>query len=257
MPNKRLSIVLASFNDERIVGAIESIRRFDDIGTVRIILIDGGSRPEIVDLIRPMLTPDDVFVSEKDCGIFDAFNKGFDRCDTEFMGWLGSDDAFTGQLRASDIVKLLETHDLFVGKVAHTRGNVVRRMTHSFSSRFGLVRFGLNNPHFGTFGRTEFLKSERFEIDLKASDIAYFIRLFAKSPRVATSDVVVTIMEEGGFSNRSYLAALNINMGLVAVYRKYSNAVLGIAAVAIKLAYKASTVIYCRLFPVDRRSLER
>src|ERR1017187_3672347 len=104
---KRISIIVASYNDPRIVGAIRSIRHFDDMDTVKIVVIDGGSAPDVQRLIKESLTEDDIFVSERDRGIFDALNKGLDACDTEFIGWLGSDDVFTGSIKASAVVSAL------------------------------------------------------------------------------------------------------------------------------------------------------
>ena len=102
--NKRLSIILPIYNDARIADAIRSVRRFDNIGTVRLVVIDGGSKKEVKDMISTLLAPGDVFISEPDDGIFDALNKGLGCCGTEFIGWLGSDDVFTGKVLAGDVV---------------------------------------------------------------------------------------------------------------------------------------------------------
>src|ERR1700722_18695786 len=139
--NKRLSIILPSYNDARVERAIRSIRCFDDAQIVRIILIDGGSNRETLELIRRSLTPADVLVSEPDKGIFDALNKGLDLCETQFIGWLGSDDVFTGNLPASEVVRALEQNDILVANVAHFRGDFITRVTHGAPSRLGMTRF--------------------------------------------------------------------------------------------------------------------
>ena len=41
--NKQLSIIIPSFRDDRIVDTIASVRLFDDLDTVRVVIIDGGS----------------------------------------------------------------------------------------------------------------------------------------------------------------------------------------------------------------------
>lgn len=140
---RRLSIIIPSYNDPRIVEAMRSVRRFDDTGCVRLIVIDGASKQAVKDLITPLLGPDDLFMSEPDRGIFDALNKGLDHCTTEFIGWLGSDDIFTGKVPASRVIAALENHDLFVAGTAVFRGDRIRRVTHALPSRLGLVRFGL------------------------------------------------------------------------------------------------------------------
>jgi len=248
--NKRLSIILPSYNDSRIERAIRSIRHFDDIETVRIVVIDGGSTEEIKQLIRGCLSSEDIFISEQDKGIFDAFNKGLDVCDTEFIGWLGSDDMFTGNVPASQVVTALSKCDLFVANLWFFRNGYVTRMTPALPSRLGLTKFGLNNPHFATFGSATLLKSERFNLGLHGSDIEYFIKIFNKKPSVMTSNVIATLQEEGGFSNRSYVSILRTNLELIPLYAQYTNLLLGPIIVVTKLGFKVLLKVYYGIFRI-------
>ncbi len=246
--NKRLSIILLSYNDARIERAIQSIRRFDDIDTVQIVVIDGGSSDELKQRIRDRLASDDVFISEPDNGIFDALNKGLDASETEFIGWLGSDDMFTGQVLASQVVAALEQCDLFVAKLNYFRNGYVTRVVHALPSRLGLVKFGLNNPHFATFGSADLLRSERFNLEMRGSDIEYFIKIFNKKPCVATTDAVATLQEEGGFSNTSYLGILRTNLELISLHAHYTNWLLGPLIVISKLGFKLFSKVYYKVF---------
>jgi glycosyltransferase len=247
MGTRRLSIILPSYNDSRIRRAIASIRRFDDIETVRIVVVDGGSSLEVKQIIRDGLSSEDIFISESDKGIFDAFNKGLDACDTEFIGWLGSDDLFTGKVLANQVVAALGKYDLFVANVAFFRDGVVTRITYSLPSRLGLVRYGFNNPHFATFGTARLLKSERFRLGTRAADIEYFVKIFDRHPRVASLNVVATLQEEGGFSNRSKADILRSNFELIPVFSRHTNWLVGPMAVALKLASKTISSVHCRL----------
>ncbi len=243
--NRRLSIILPSYNDSRIERAIRSIRCFDDIQTVKIVVIDGDSTNDIKELIKNCLVSYDVFISESDKGIFDALNKGLDACDTEFIGWLGSDDIFTGKVLASRVVAALEKSDLFVADVDFFHNGFVTRKTHALPSRLGLMKFGLHNPHYATFGSATLLKSERFRLGLRGSDIEYFIKIFNKKPHVTSSNVVATLQEEGGFSNNSYMGILRTNFEAIPLF-----GFLGPIAVVIKLTYKLISKLYYRLFRV-------
>ena len=126
---KSLSIILPSFNDFRILRAIESIRRFDDINAVKILIIDGGSAPEIIKSVKLLLKEADVFISEPDEGIFDALNKGLRICDSEFIGWLGSDDMFTGLVLSSEVIGILKKYDLLVADLYFFNNGYVTRKT--------------------------------------------------------------------------------------------------------------------------------
>lgn len=248
--DKRLSIILLSYNDSRVVRAIQSIRRFDDINVVRIVVVDGGSTSEITQLLSDCLTSEDVLISEPDKGIFDALNKGLDACTTELIGWLGSDDLFTGKVLASQVVAALDKCDLFVANHQYFHDGYVTRSVHALPSRLGLVKYGLNNPHFATFGSATLLKSERFNLALRGSDIEYFMRLFDKNPRVMTTSVVATLQEEGGFSNSSYVGIFRTNFELLPLYAKYTNWFFAPLIIIAKLSFKQSMKIYFKIFRV-------
>lgn len=252
-PEKRLSIILASYNDARIERAIKSVRYFDDIGTVRLVVIDGGSRSDVIDVIRPLLTPDDIFISEPDRGIFDALNKGLDNCSTEFIGWLGSDDLFTGCVRASEVVAALESHDIFIADLAFFRGSQIRRVMYAKPCRYGLVNYGVHNPHYATFGRACVLKRERFDLTLMGSDIIYFNRIFDAKPSVATVGKVVILQYDGGYSNLSSRKIMQINWQLVKFYAKHRNPFIALLYLLIKMSYKIALKLRFTLFPVSVR----
>jgi len=245
----QISIIMPSFNDIRIVQAIASVRRFDDIECTKLIVIDGGSRAEVLTALRASLTDRDILVSEPDRGIFDALNKGLDLVDTPLVGWLGADDLFTGQIKASAVVRALATCDLFIASLAMFRDDRVRRVFDSRVVELGLVGLGLHNPHFSTFGRANLLKAHRFPLTHNGSDIEYFIDVFATKPRVTTTDRIAVAMQEGGFSNASVRRIAELNCQLYPVYRVHNGALGAIAAIALKLGWK----IVCRLRAIVSR----
>jgi glycosyltransferase len=236
--NKDLSIILPSFNDARIGRAISSIRNFDDEHLVKIIVVDGGSKKNVLNLIKKSLTADDVLLSEPDKGIFDALNKGLDLTTTKYIGWIGSDDLFTGRIKASDVIAALKKNELFIAKLAMFRDGRITRMTSAFPSKLRLTNLGFHNPHFATFGRSSLLKSRRFDLELKAADIEYFLRLFELHPSIEVTNKISTIQSEGGFSTRSIQQILKLNYECISIYSKKSGLVLGIFASFLKLAAK-------------------
>jgi glycosyltransferase involved in cell wall biosynthesis len=253
---KRLSIILPSYNDIRIAEAIASVRRFDDVDSVKLVVIDGGSKAEVCDAILSLIREDDIFISERDEGIFDALNKGLDHCDTELIGWLGSDDLFSGQIPASEVIHALSDHDVFVAGTAMFNGQRVSRVTHSRPSSMRLVRFGLHNPHYSTFGRASLFRSQRFDTRLLAADIAYFIKIFSSRPRVHSSPLICTLQAEGGFSNRSYRRIMRINGQLFRVYAEETSVFVAPVSILIKLGYKVLSSLYYRIFRKDLTQLQ-
>lgn len=258
MTEKRLSIILPSFNDARVVEAIDSIRRFDDLDIVRLVVIDGGSDPAIVELLRAAVRPGDVLISERDRGIFDGLNKGLDQVDCEYVGWLGSDDLYSCQVKASDVVAALDRCDLYVtGLALFDDSEQVLRITKAWPSEHHLARFGLHNPHYATFGRRELLCSRRFDLHLKGADIAYFLDLFATRPRVIADPRIGVLQRQGGFSTSSYGKILTINRELYGVYARHVGPVLAPLSVGMKLGYKLLGRLRRTLSPLAVATLRR
>lgn len=245
--DRPLSIILPSFRDARILNAIASIRRFDDCNGVRVIVVDGGSPPDLVVQIDALLDDADTLISEPDKGIFDGLNKGLDRVGTAYVGWLGSDDLFTGEVPASEVIAALQHHDLFVASTVHFRGEHISRTTYSWPAARGLVKYGLNNPHYSTFGRASLLCSERFAVSDICADIEYFLRIFAKAPRIASTSRAALLMAEGGHSNQSWRRMIATNRQAFAHYAKHTSAPVALLCVIGKLALKGALASYYRV----------
>lgn len=252
---KRITIILPSFRDERIVDAISSIRAFDDLNTVRIVIIDGASGESYLQKIRPLLRDGDVLTSEPDRGIFDALNKGLDLVQTPYLGWLGSDDVYSSAAKSSNVLTALANHDLYVMDLVHVRDGRIRRRTHSWPCSVGLAQWGLHNPHYTTFGRSELLRKYRFRLDIHGSDIDYFIRVFQDSPHVLRDPSIGMLMAEGGYSTAGYGRVAKANLQLFEAYRRARGPIGACCALMVKLSYKALGLIRYKLWPRYTTSL--
>jgi glycosyltransferase involved in cell wall biosynthesis len=236
-----LSVILPSFNDPRIFAAIASVMRFDDIGCTTLLIIDGGSKPELVAEIKKSVRAQDRVISEKDKGIFDGLNKGLAMVSTEFLGWLGSDDFFAPDLRASELVRDLKKTDILVANTAHFSAHTITRITYSWPVRWGLQKCGLNNPHFSTFGRSDYFKRAQFNLQSPVADIEYFLEVFAMQPRIVTTDRITTYMAEGGFSNGSLKTFIRNTRWCWGLYWRFGGAGAAISSVPLRLIYKLGT----------------
>lgn len=88
----RFSIVIASYNYGKFIEqALLSVINQDYIN-YEIIVIDGGSTDNTIDIIKKYENKIAYWVSEKDNGQSDAFNKGFKVAKGEFFFWLNADD---------------------------------------------------------------------------------------------------------------------------------------------------------------------
>ena len=105
-----LSIVIANYNYGRYLeAAIESVLSQDVGDKVELIIVDGGSSDNSVEIIKKHSNKLAWWVSEKDKGQSDAFNKGFEHARGKYLTWLNADDIMpAGCLKK--IVQELEWH---------------------------------------------------------------------------------------------------------------------------------------------------
>lgn len=86
------SIVIANYNSGRYLeDALLSVIK-QNYPKVQLIVIDGGSTDNSVDVIKKHEKFIDYWVSEKDKGQSDAFNKGFAKAKYDWLFWLNADD---------------------------------------------------------------------------------------------------------------------------------------------------------------------
>lgn len=107
---KTLSIVIANYNYGRFLdAAIRSVVTQDGFEECELIVVDGGSTDESVEIIKKYADKISWWCSEKDKGQSDAFNKGFAKARGKYLTWVNADDVMpTGCLKK--IVKELREH---------------------------------------------------------------------------------------------------------------------------------------------------
>ncbi len=92
-----VSIIIATYNSEKTIRkALDSVinQRFQDW---ECIVIDGLSKDNTIAIVKEYAEKDKRirYISEKDKGIYDAFNKGWRMAKGEWIYYLGSDDWLT------------------------------------------------------------------------------------------------------------------------------------------------------------------
>ena len=105
-----ISIVMANYNYGRYLeAAIKSVVEQEGFEKSELIVVDGGSSDNSVDIIKKYADRISWWVSEKDKGQSDAFNKGFAHAKGRLGCWLNADDLLLpGTLRA--VIECLESN---------------------------------------------------------------------------------------------------------------------------------------------------
>ena len=87
-----ISIITVVYNNSaHIQKSLNSIYN-QKYKNFEIIVVDGGSTDNTLNIIKQNNNKIDFWISEKDNGIYDAFNKGMTFCRGDYLGFVNSDD---------------------------------------------------------------------------------------------------------------------------------------------------------------------
>ena len=191
-------------NDSHIQKTLDSIFN-QKYSNYELIIIDGGSTDGTLKIIKKNKKKIDKWISEKDKGIYDAFNKGMDLAEGDYIGFVNSDDILLPnalKILVKYIAKYPES-DFFFGAVRKHWG-----VLHGYRPWKIKFSWGFYSSHSTGF----FIKLKSAKIvgkyNLKykySSDYDYFYRMIVKKKMKGIGtrkDELFGIFKRGGFSSR-------------------------------------------------------
>src|SRR4028118_1835316 len=105
----KISIVTPSYNQAQFVAWTARSVLLQRYPNLEYIWMDGGSKDNTVEVLKPYVDRFAYFVSERDKGQSDAIHRGFQKCTGDIMAYLNSDDMLApGTL--PHVAKLLDQH---------------------------------------------------------------------------------------------------------------------------------------------------
>lgn len=128
-----------------------------------LIVIDGFSEDNTVNILQKYKDSISYFISEKDKGIYDAMNKGIDASKGQFIYFIGSDDIFYNNDVLSKVAVILEDDepDLLLGNMMYNNNLVVKPRFNSLLLLHNTIH------HQGTFYSKKLFKEFRYNIEYK------------------------------------------------------------------------------------------
>tara|TARA_Y100001980_G_C14438512_1_gene225217 strand:+ start:81 stop:830 length:750 start_codon:yes stop_codon:yes gene_type:complete len=168
------------------------------------IVIDGGSTDNSIKIIKKYSKYINYWISERDNGLYDAFNKGLRKCKGEFVGIINSDDVYTKKA-FSIIKKYIDTNpnvDFIFGSVKKHWG-----ILHGYKPEKIFYSWGFYSSHSsGFFIRLKSAKKVGYyNTKYKYhADYDYFFRMIVKKKLSGIStkkNEIVGIFRRGGFSS--------------------------------------------------------
>ena len=228
MPIQKLSVVTVAYNPGPILlEAIKSVQ-MQDFPQVEHLIIDGGSTDGTAERVSELLRPGDVFVSERDKGIYDAMNKGVQRASGDAIALLNADDRYADPNVLSRIAKRFDESgaDAVLGDVTFFREGAPGKSIRRFNSGFfrpSRLRFGVMPAHPAMVLRREaYERVGLYRTDYKiTADFEFIVRAFNEH-RLSYSymrDVFVK-MQVGGVSTSGAAARKTINREMLRACRE-------------------------------------
>ena len=105
-----LSIVIANYNyGQFLESSIRSVVEQDVFGECELLVVDGGSTDNSIEIVKKYESKIAWWVSEKDRGQSDAFNKGFAHAKGKYLTWLNADDVLVPGALAK-VIKAFKRH---------------------------------------------------------------------------------------------------------------------------------------------------
>lgn len=191
----KFSIITVTYNaGKSLETTLKSIREqtFKDF---ELILIDGRSTDETLDVINANMDIISSFISEKDEGIYDAMNKGIKLANGDFSVFLNAGDEFYDEnvlANVSSAVERTSQYNIYLGYADYFDGKKRKTVYPD------LTKLPYRFCHQSMFYRTSLLKKNPYDLKYKLSgDSELLYRLLTLGNKVCTLNVRVVTEAAG------------------------------------------------------------
>ena len=214
----KISIITVCYNSEETIEETILSVISQDLKNFEYIVIDGQSTDNTLSILEKYSKHIDLIISEKDCGIYDAINKGIQNSKGDIIGILNSDDIFSSQNVLSEILNtfLLKPQlDAVIGdiKFVNKQGQLHRYYS-SLNWNPKKLEWGIMPPHPTFYCKRElFDKFGYYRKDFKiAADYELLIRFFhVNKISFEYIPLIFVQMKLGGISTKNIFSKFNIN----------------------------------------------
>ena len=202
--NPKFTLITVVLNNKKLLEKTIKSVLDQNFKNFEYIIIDGGSKDGTLELIKKYNDKLDYWVSEKDEGIYDAFNKGMELSRGEYIGIINSDDTYRPNALKiiSNYLEINKNVDFIFGSVQKRWG-----LLSGYKPWKIYFSWGFYSSHSTGF----FIKSSAAEkvgyYNLKYkyhSDYDYFFRLIVKKKLIGIAtkkDEITGDFRSGGFSS--------------------------------------------------------
>lgn len=227
----KISVITVVYNNANgIKRTIDSVASLD-YRNIEYIIIDGNSTDNTTDVIQANSKKVSKWISEPDCGIYDAMNKGIGMSTGDWLVFMNAGDEFADKDVISYIIPYVNDYDIIYGsmlRVSDTAQYITKGITSEHPDAFDFMHGSLG--HQASFiNRKVFEKTGYYSTEYKlASDAKFFYdAIITNSAKTKYIDKVIAKFSLGGAStanqqlyNNERKAFLIKSLGL-SIYSRY------------------------------------
>lgn len=204
-----VSVIVALYNRRgTLQRCIDSVAT-QSYGRKELVIIDGGSTDGGIEVLQANRDRISYWESERDRGLYHAFNKGVGKASGDWLYFLGADDF----LWAPDVLERMAPHlerayppyGIVYGRAAFVSeaGNVLEMLGHPWEAFRRRFRQGFMLPHQAVFHHRQLFEiygqfNETFRM---GGDYEFLLRILKRGDPLFAPDVVVAGYQFGGDSS--------------------------------------------------------
>lgn len=200
---KKISIITASYNDAAGLNALAINLRKEKKDLFQWIIIDGASSDNTKEIAEAHKDLVDVFVSEPDQGVYDAWNKGLTYAHGQWIVFLGCDDRL-GDGWLEEISNASDEHDVVYGDLVLLSQDRKKYRIKSFADWLeakALLPKKMCLPHSGMAHHRRLFSGNSFDASYRICGDWDFLVRVAPRNGVHIPNQIQTIMSLGGLSS--------------------------------------------------------
>ncbi|URM33463.1 glycosyltransferase [Cytobacillus firmus] len=203
----KISIITACYNSEKTIEqTIQSVLN-QTYENIEYIIVDGASTDGTMEIVKKYHDRISLVVSEKDSGVYDAFNKGVQYACGDYILFLNSDDYLIENTVLKYVANQIELRSNPIG----VYGDIyIKNETTGFIRRLGQqidlsnIKNGKMPPHPATFlQKSVITEFEGFNLNYQiAADFELLTKIFMKYEKdIYHIPILVSVFRLGGLSS--------------------------------------------------------
>jgi glycosyltransferase involved in cell wall biosynthesis len=205
----KITVIIAVYNGVQTLQQCIDSFTSQTYANKELIIIDGASTDGSIEIIKKNQKDINYWVSEPDKGIYNAWNKGLERVNGEWVCFLGADDFFWEnnvlERMGKQLIKLPESIRVAYGQVMllNTNAKPLYLIGEPWDKAKKCFKQKMSLPHQGVMHRRSLFEmhgkfDESFRI---VGDYELLLRELKTGDAAFISDIIVTGMRQGGVSS--------------------------------------------------------